>query len=233
MVIERENNLFLIRLPARFCGSPVRELLNLGAQVLELESEPNLILDMSETELVDSAGVGMVVSVAKDFKARTGARFSLRNLTLDVEELFVDTGLDKIFDIATESGMQSASVDLFDISAEIRLDIKRESRGDVCLFHLAGVMNHPVGSRYFKQQFLLALADYRKILLDFEELTFFDSLSVGVILTMNELLKKTGGNLRICSANFIVDDLFNTLSINQIIPCLENIESALVDWKDE
>jgi anti-anti-sigma factor len=91
-------------------------------------------------------------------------------------------------------------------------------------------MNHPVGSRYFKQQCLLTMADFKKILVDFENLTFFDSLSVSVILNMNKLLKETGGSMRVCAANYIVNDLFTTLNIGQIIPLYDDIEQAKADW---
>ena len=78
--------------------------------------------------------------------------------------------------------------------------------------------------------FLLALAGHKKILLDLEELTFFDSLSVSVLLSMNKLLKKTGGSLRVCGINYIIDDLFTALNIYQIIPCFKTAAEAQADW---
>jgi anti-anti-sigma factor len=91
-------------------------------------------------------------------------------------------------------------------------------------------MNHLQGSRYFKQQFLLAMVQYKRILLDLEELTFFDSLSVSVVLNMNKLIKETGGAMRMCGANYIVSELFTTLNISQIIPLYNVVTDALDDW---
>jgi len=229
MEIVKDGNVSIIKLPNFFNYEFVKEFAEIAKGLLNEETNPSLVVDFSDTSGIGSGGIGILVELARDFKLK-GSYFSLKNLPEEIEELFIDTGLDKIFDIENETGMHRAAVDLFTISADIKLEISKEIRGDVCIFHLIGVMNHPVGSRYFRQQFLLALADYKKILLNFEELTFFDSLSVSVVLAMNDLLKKTGGSLRISETNFIVEDLFNMLNINQIIDCYDSTERALLNW---
>jgi anti-anti-sigma regulatory factor len=52
------------------------------------------------------------------------------------------------------------------------------------------VLSHPAGSEYLKQQLLLSLDGFRKILLDMEDLTFFDSMSLGTVISINNLLRK-------------------------------------------
>jgi hypothetical protein len=37
--------------------------------------------------------------------------------------------------------------------------------------------------------------------------------------------------MRICEANYIIDDLFVTLSLNEIIPIFPTREKALEEWK--
>jgi anti-anti-sigma factor len=228
MAIEKEGSAAVIKLPRFYNSAVVKGTIQAGHEALK-EGFDVLIVDFGGTDMIDSAGIGSLVSIAKDYKAR-GGKLSLRNLNASIQELFFDSDLDKIFDIQTGGSMQAASVDLFKTYAEIRLDIKSESHGDVVLLHLSGVMNHPIGSQYLKQQFLLALADHKKILLDFEELTFFDSLSVSVLLSMNKLLKKTGGSLRVCGINYIIDDLFTALNIYQIVPCFKTAAEARADW---
>jgi anti-anti-sigma factor len=229
MNIEKDGELSLIRLPERFAGPMVREVSMLVRNSLggQLES---LLVDFTETKFIDSSAIGLLVSCAKDFKAR-GSMFCLRNLNENVKELFSETGLDMIFNIETQRGLDSAKIDIFEESVNIRLDIKKETLSDVCILHLNGVMNHPRGSRFFKQQFLLAMAYNKKIIINLDGLTFFDSLSVSVMLNMNKLLKETGGSLRLCGANYIIDDLFTTLNINQIIPLYEDTNAALAEWK--
>ena len=147
-----------------------------------------------------------------------------------MQQLFADTGFDKIFNIEHEGGVRVAELDIFEDSVDVRLYIRKETIGDVCVFHLNGVMNNPQGSRYFKQEFLLAMAAFKKIIVDCKELTFFDSLNVSVVLNMNLLLKETGGAMRICGSNDIVNDLFNTLHIRRIIPFYDTLDEALKDF---
>ena len=154
--------------------------------------------DFADTEIIDSAAIGILVAIVKEFKAAK-ALLTLKNLNEDLRRLFKETGFDKIFNIEYEEGVRAAEVDIFENSVDVRLYLAREIAGDACIFHLSGVMNNPQGSRLFKQEFLLELARHKKILVDLQQLTFFDSLSVGVILDMNRLLKETGGALRISS----------------------------------
>jgi anti-anti-sigma factor len=228
MVIDHTDEGVVVRLPAQFYHASSNEFL--ASMRREIESGiMRIIIDFKDSTLIDSSAIGALVSIAKESKTRAVTLF-LRNLRGEVSDLFVDTGLDKIFNIESAGGMQHAEVDIFEKGIDIRLTIATEVVSDVAIFHLNGVMNHPQGSRFFKQQFLLAMAQYKKILLDLEELTFFDSLSVSVVLNMNKLIKETGGAMRICGANYIVADLFNTLNINQIIPIFTTVTEALEGW---
>jgi anti-anti-sigma factor len=215
-------------LPAQFYQASSGQFLSSIRREIE-SGTARVIIDFKETTLIDSSAIGALVSIAKESKTRAVTLF-LRNLNGEVLDLFIDTGLDKIFNIESEGNVQNAEVDIFEKGIDIRLAIATETVKDICIFHMNGVMNHPQGSRYFKQQFLLAMAQYKKLLLDLEDLTFFDSLSVSVVLNMNKLIKETGGAMRICGANYIVADLFNTLNISQIIPVYNVVTDALDDW---
>jgi anti-anti-sigma factor len=228
MKIDRNDEGVIVRLPGQFYQASSGAFLALIRREID-SGMTRLIIDFRDTSLVDSSAIGALVSIAKESKTRAVTLF-LRNLHGDISDLFIDTGLDKIFNIESDGGMQHAEVDIFEKGVDIRLVIATEVVNDVSIFHLNGVMNHPQGSRYFKQQFLLAIAQYKKILLDLEELTFFDSLSVSVVLNMNKLIKETGGGMKICGANYIVADLFNTLNINQIIPIYTTVTEALDGW---
>ena len=156
IVMEREGDFSVVRLPDRFGAQVAKELLEqMGADVYL--RHPDLILDFSSTEFIDSTAIGVLVTLSKDFKSHT-AQFLLRNLTPHIAELFADTGLEMLFTIITSDVVKKAVIDLFADGVDIRLEIGVERTGDICIFHLGGVMNHPMGSRYFKQQFLLALA---------------------------------------------------------------------------
>lgn len=228
MQIDRDNNSAILHLPEKCTAQCGKELVALLHQE-ENSHITHYRMDFSLTGFIDSSMIGFLVTVAKEFKSR-GVKLTLKNLNNTIYELFVETSLDTIFDIETDKGVDKAVVDLFEDSADIRLEIDIKSDKDICIFHMNGIMNHPSGSRLFKRQFLLSMAGYKKILLNFENLTFFDSLSISVVLSMNKLLRETGGSLRICGANYLISDLFSSLNINQLIPTFDTVDTALIDW---
>jgi anti-anti-sigma factor len=228
MVIEHVNNTAVIKLPAKLIYPVTNEFAKAARSVLD-KAINELFIDFTATEIIDSAAIGALVTAAKDYKSK-GASITLRNIGDSINDLFVDTGFDKIFNIESKNGVQKAEGDIFENAIDVRLYIEKEFVGPVCVFHLSGIMNNPQGSRYFKQELLLAMAQNKKILLDFADLTYFDSLSVSVVLNLNKLIKETGGSLRICGSNDIVDDLFNTLNIHNLIPFFTDQAEALAKW---
>ena len=218
-----------ITMPRHYTGPLVKEIgaeinrLFDGAQVREL------ILDFSSSELIDSCAIGMLVSLAKESHHRK-VGLVLKNLNDDLYQLFNHTGLNRIFTIERREVLMAATVDFIEPSIDIKLGIEKEFIGEIAVFHLSGVMNHPIGSGYLKQQLLLSLMQYKKILLDMDDLVFIDSLSLSGVLGLNNLLSDTGGSLRICRANYIVLDLLETLKIGAIIPMFTSLEEALSSW---
>ncbi|MGD9200007.1 MAG: STAS domain-containing protein [Chitinispirillia bacterium] len=228
MNIYREGDHSVIHMPEHCRGNFGKKLYNLIIQenIKELHS---IVFDFTDTKTLDSSMIGTLVSIDKEIKKQNGI-LTLKNLNDEITELFADTGMDILFNVESSTGLTEAVVDIFKPSVDIRLEIEIEVINDVCIFHLGGIMNHPMGSRYFKQKVLLAMAEHKNILLDFENLTFFDSLSISVVLSMNKLLEETGGQLKFCNTNYIVKDLFTTLNIDHIIPMFDTIDNAMATW---
>jgi anti-anti-sigma factor len=219
-----------IKIVRHFAGPAVKDTVSEIKEHIGSENPVDLTLDFSETEFIDSSGIGSLVTLARDSKDReTG--LVLKNLNDDIYDLFQDIGLDRIFTIERGGGVRAAEVDLLATSVDIRLDLKKEILDDVCVFELSGVLSHPAGSEYLKQQLLLSLDGFRKILLDMEDLTFFDSMSLGTVISINNLLRETGGSMSICSVNYIVNDLFSTLNVGSIIPLFPSRQEALEAWE--
>jgi anti-anti-sigma factor len=214
-----------IKMPRHVSGSPAGDLAACVSGKLR-EGAQHLVFDFSEAETIDSVGIGRLVALAKELKEKK-IHLSLSRLSDDMFRLFIDTGLDQIFAI---EGVKQETIDLFEASVDTRLAIAIAADGDVCIFTMSGILDHVGGTRLFRQKLLLSLASYRKILIDLTELTFFDSLSVGTLLDMHRLLKETGGQLRICCANFLVEELFSTLNLNAVIPLYPTQEQALAGW---
>ena len=218
-----------IAMPRHFSGPMVKAVVTEITRLFKNDALCELVLDFTATDLLDSSGIGTLVSMAKETHHR-GVRLILKNLNDDISQLFNHTGLDRIFTIERQKVIKQAVVDFFEPSVDIKLNIQKEFIGDIAIFHLNGVMNHPIGSGYFKQQLLLSLTQHKKILLDMEDLVFIDSISLSSILGMNNLLVDTGGSMRICRANYIVLDLLETLKIGAVIPLYASREEALAEW---
>lgn len=215
-----------ISLPRHFSGVAVRKIVDEVNSGLK-RGEKDINLDFCGVETIDSFGIGQLVFITKSMK-ETGAHLTLNNLNEPIYRLFKETGLDQLFAI---EGVNRDVIEFFESSIDIRLDITQESEGDIRVLKMAGVMDHLGGSRYFRQQVLLSLATYNKILLDLTDLTFFDSMSVSIVLDMHKLLRDTGGQLKMCAANYIVEDLFNTLNLGAIIPFYRTRAEAVAGWK--
>ncbi len=223
------QNCLQIKGPQHFTGSVVRETMTSVLNDLQKDQLSSVFFDFAGSDLIDSSGIGVLVTLSKECRLR-GVELVIGNLNDDLYQLFCDAGLDRIFTIKKNGGLIKAQVDLFETSVDIKLTVQKEILDDICVFVLSGVLTHPGGSSYLKQQFLLSLAQHRKILLDVEDLTFFDSLSLGTVLNMNNLLKGTGGSMRMCGANYIVSDLFSTLKLELLIPIFPSRPDAIQDW---
>ena len=226
MDIKRNNDRSVICLPVHFGHGVVGEFMRCVKGEMG-KVGVSLSVDFKETRMIESAAIGTLVSVAKDCRVN-GVSLMLSNIHADIRDLFLQTGLHTIFTIEGNEGIRSAETDMIvENSVDIRLSIEKESAGDVCILHMNGVMNNPDGSNYFKQEFLLTMARYTTIILDFIDVTFFDSLSVSVILNMNRLIRETGGTMRMYGLNEIVGDLFKSLNIHKVIPIFLSKEDAL------
>jgi anti-anti-sigma factor len=229
MLVNEHARTASIPIPRHYTGPLVKEV---GAEIGRLFDDGRireLVLDFSASELVDSCAIGTLVSLAKESQLRH-VNLVLKNLNDDLYQLFNHTGLDRIFTIERQEVLTAATVDFIEPSVDIKLGIDKEFISDIAVFHLCGVMNHPIGSGYLKQQLLLSLMQYKKILLDMEDLTFIDSLSLSGVLSLNNLLVDTGGSLRICRANYIVLDLLETLKIGAFIPMFTSLDEAIASW---
>jgi anti-anti-sigma factor len=226
--IQRDPGRSVVRLPGSFGHLIVEEFIQSVNEELA-QGVTALSLDFEATRLIDSAAIGALVSVLKCCRAK-GARLTLHNMKENIKELFIQTGFEKIFTIEWEEGVQTAESDIFENTIGNRLTIEKEAVNDRCILYLTGVMTNPEGSRYLKQELLLTLTHYKKIIVDFAQLTFLDSLSISVILNLNKLINKTGGSMRICGPNEMISDLFKNLRIQNIIPFYSSKENALKDW---
>jgi anti-anti-sigma factor len=222
-----KDGILVFKLPERFGADIPREV------ITELQELSNgdcdcLVLDMSATTSMDSSGIGVLVFLYKELTAKSKALI-LRRPHRNIYGLLMETGIDRLFDVELSSGIKKADAELGDLNVQLQMDADMVK--NVCVISLKGVMNYPAGSMIFKKNMFLTLASGNKVLLDFSELAFFDSLSVGAVLRLSRLMIDSGGSMRICNANHVVRNVFESLGVDAIIPFYESREAALDDWE--
>jgi anti-anti-sigma factor len=224
MVID-PGKIYEYKLPQHFDSSTPRSVID-TLQALPEGEWDCVTLDMSATMSMDSSGIGVLVFLYKELTAKNKA-FVLKKPQRGVYNFLMETGIDRLFDIEMSSGVIKADAQLS--SLDIQLSVVEDMIGDACVLSLIGVMNYPAGSAQFKKDMFMALATSSKIILDLGDLAFFDSLSVGSVLRLGRLLRDNNGSLKICRANPVVRNVFESLGVDQIIPIYDTREEALAD----
>ncbi|MDR0330135.1 MAG: STAS domain-containing protein [Chitinispirillales bacterium] len=220
------ENTYTFKMPQRFnAETPYKTVIML--KELPASDCECVVLDLSDTVSMDSAGIGVLVFLYKELTARSKS-LVLKKPQRGIYNLLMETGIDRLFDVELSSGVKKADAGLNELDAQ--LNIEEEVVGDVYVVSLFGVMNYPTGSQLFKKSMFLTLSSTNKILLNCQELAFFDSLSVGSVLRLSRILQDNGGSMRICCANDVVRNVFASLGIDSIIQIFNTREDALDGW---
>lgn len=221
-----EKSTYTFKMPERFNSSTPHKIVAMLKGLPDSEWE-RVVLDMSQTAIIDSAGIGVLVFLYKELMARSKS-LVLRDLQRGVQNLLAEIGVDRLFDVENSQGVKKGDIRLTELDGQLQM--WEETVGDAYIISLSGVMNYPAGSTLFKKNMFLTLSYANKILIDCKELVFFDSLSVGSLLRLSRLLQDNGGSMRICCANNIVQDIFVSLGIDSIISLYRTREAALANW---
>ena len=90
------EDLLIIELPENLVANNIKEF----KKVVEphLGTNPMIVLDFSQVGIVDSLGIGTILSILKQVKAQKGD-LKLYNVDEDLVDLFRLMRLDRVFDI--------------------------------------------------------------------------------------------------------------------------------------
>lgn len=97
MEITRNKDSISVALPPIFRGISSFASLNDAERELK-EFKLDLILDFSETTLIDSTAVGKLISLSKEMSLFE-KKIKLTNCAPDLKEFFVKLKIDRLFDI--------------------------------------------------------------------------------------------------------------------------------------
>ncbi len=107
------------------------------------------------------------------------------------------------------------------------MDITVDEVGDIKVVRIAGNLDTQTSPVTQEQLTQLIQDGATKILLDFEKLNYISSSGLRVLLVAAQRLKDTSGQLRICSPNTMVREVFDTAGFSEIFSVYSSQAEAL------
>ena len=105
---EREGSALLINAEGRIDGSNAAKFLESVEGAID-QSDTALILDFTQLGYISSAGLRIILLIAKDLRQRSVA-FSVCSLSPSVHEIFTISGFNQIIDIHDDSASAIAAL---------------------------------------------------------------------------------------------------------------------------
>ncbi len=107
------------------------------------------------------------------------------------------------------------------------MDFSVDEIGDVRAVRIAGNLDTQTSPVAQKQLTQLIDNGATKILIDFEELNYISSSGLRMLLVAVKRLEDASGQLRICSPNKMVQEVFDTSGFSDIFSVYESQAEAL------
>lgn len=107
------------------------------------------------------------------------------------------------------------------------MEITLNDVGDVKIVRFDGMIDTVTAADAEAALMQLLSEGHNKILLNFEQLSYINSIGLRVILMVAKHLKRSEGELRICSLNEPVREVFDITGFSTILNVEESEEAAL------
>lgn len=109
---------------------------------------------------------------------------------------------------------------------EIRIDV-RPKGNDITLIVLKGEIGTETVNQ-FKERIDQIVADgKKKLIMDFQEVNYLNSMGLGVIAATLKKLKKSKGDLKLINLSPAVQELFELTRLTKVFEIFDSEESAL------
>jgi stage II sporulation protein AA (anti-sigma F factor antagonist) len=104
-----------------------------------------------------------------------------------------------------------------------------ENQPQIKVIKLIGDMDETNFSQFKGEiESVVAESDLQAIILDFQKLTYMNSLVVGYLASTYSSLSKKGKKIVIFGASKNMQDVINMVGLNMIIDCVDTLEDGLV-----
>ena len=107
------------------------------------------------------------------------------------------------------------------------MEITTQDVNDVKVVRIEGELDTGSSPEAQKQLDQMRAQGAKKILLDMAKLDFISSAGLRVLLATAQELKQNGGDLRVCSLNESVKEVFDLSGFSTLLMVLDNEDKAL------
>ncbi len=110
------------------------------------------------------------------------------------------------------------------------MEIRTRDMGDVKVVQIEGELDTGTSPEAQSQLDQLREQGVKKILLDLAKLDFISSAGLRVLLATSQQLKEDGGDLRVCSLNETVKEVFDISGFSGLLMVFDTDGSALSNF---
>lgn len=97
IIVEQQADTIVAKLQGRLDTAAAQEVMP-DMQQLAQQADKHIILDCEELQYISSSGLRLFLTLRKESAAKSG-KLQVRNITPDVQQVFMMTGFISLFDI--------------------------------------------------------------------------------------------------------------------------------------
>ncbi len=212
-----ENNVVL-QIKGRMDISNHTVFLNRAMQMID--ENPNLIIDMSEAEFLDSTALGALVTIANRTRS-LGGDLILVAVPVPIQQLFSIVNLDTFFEMR-------ASLTAALIEQQRRSEAagqSAEQQGDWHVMQIPRVLD--AGNANSIMERSLAILDRHPFLvLDFSETVFLASAGMAALIKIDRQARQQGGSMRVAACLRDVTRSLALVKLDSILSIYDTVAEA-------
>jgi anti-sigma B factor antagonist len=203
----------------------IREFIEAGENYLSRDGGA-FFVDCVRISLFNSIALGAVLRLHNLYR-RQGRSVILLNVSGEVITTLNTSGLIHILNVQQSKGQK---IDIASAVVNIAVEIDFEIHEDIGIFKFGGSMLTPTDNELFFNMAKKIITEGHKMLIDMSELVYIDSMGIGAIIKIHQLMKEHKGEIRLCSAGDILREVLESQNLTSVVPLFENKEAALKGW---
>jgi anti-sigma B factor antagonist len=173
----------------------------------------SLVLDMSRTTILDSAGIGCIIAIHKQYAASKG-RLYLVSASQGINALLNSSSLNKILTIMPS---------IADVEAVLKSGILFQEHGYYGMFTLPAEFNLAIVKPLREKLDQSRNKGYTHFVFDFQRCKFITSMGIGLLMNLHKDLSGKGGGIFLLKIPPEVRTIMQSSNVFSVLPAFETI----------